>query len=217
MPDEEHERHFTITTPRYEYHATIATTEYASNVHRTLRLSAKNAGSVVLSFDEHPAVRMVGVDFPPGFGTHGHFGEDTKYMVALAMRLVQDNAFFGHGCDFGPEKRREFELTDDGCFSCDDESVSLAHTSVLLYSQTWYEHHFGAKLVNKQLKARYDDTLGLFRDPTRKKPFEAFIYTYGIWMDKTKLDIFEKLYELSPTYSRGHFKMGHPDLRNKNT
>jgi hypothetical protein len=201
------EEHFLVTTPRYKFNVTISTRDYRVYKQYTVFVGGKSKGCVVITLGSPPtnsryASMVSNAAQIPSCSVDKLLerGEGTKYMMKLALRLIKDNVFAAYGYEFSCESERTFELTDRSSFPCGDYSISLAHVSVALYGQTWYEKHFGAKLKDDSMRERYNDAVGAMSKQEHKRPFIEFMGLYGYSVAKEHLKVFESLYTKADTY-----------------
>ena len=82
-------------------------------------------------------------------------------------------------------KRMYFKDVSDS--PCNDRRMLLAHYSLLLYGQTWYERHFKAVMKNKAYRDRLDDFRQLLKSKPKEGVFHGFrsrlIQKHATWHD----------------------------------
>lgn len=91
-----------------------------------------------------------------------------------------------------PSAKRMY-FKDASEFPCNDQRMFLAHYSLLLHGQTWYERHFQAVMKNKAYRERLD----VFRHLLKSKPKEG-IFTVNkrlIQKHSTWQELFQDLYQ----------------------
>lgn len=116
-------------------------------------------------------------------------GVGTRTMVKFALNFVKQR--FPHVTSF--------MLQDSSNFMCDNRWIDLSHYNIALYSKTWYERNFNAKLPDREAYAAYLKHVEYFSKEERKTSVEAFINVYAKEQDN---DVkFKEIFKETSTYN----------------
>lgn len=93
-----------------------------------------------------------------------------------------------------------YSFYDNSLIRCDNgKQISLLHLSVIEHNKSWYERHFNAYILNKEVNENYKNGIMALNSPDVKESFDTFKKI--IYPSKASgIDSLKLYYESSSTY-----------------